>query len=267
MKKNLKRQVGILLLSITVAGAMPMGVMASRLEVKTQQNTRVKVKKATTAVKLAEATKRASYINDAKEQVNGLVDSPEKTDLLSRISSIELEIGRVLEESSLKEVTTAVQLAETTKRTAHIDSAKEKLGELSNSDSKMELEERLLQLEMANVNSSSELRKARNSLNLAKKLKKDIYIDRAENDINKLNPSDEKTELLIELNEIKMIGLTHEKFEDNDVLVIKTIQAVEMAEKYRYEMLHTKASKMVDLIKSQELKSSLRLRLDAIVLK
>ena len=233
--------------------------MLDDLQNKLNEENDKRLEEATKAVELAEATKREPYIQNAKDKVSLLKESPEKTALEDRIKAINyVDVNA----ANLKNADIAVALAEATKRDPYITRAKDKVSSLVDSIEKDDLKLRLFNLEeLLSRNTELTLKNAERLVSTAESTKRASNLLQAKEGISKLKPSNEKTEFLIRLEslalEIVGLELTEEAIE-----VIKATHYVEMAELYDYSFVLRKAYEVVEKLEDSEGKTSLVDRLN-----
>jgi len=221
----------------------------------------VLLEEATKAVELAEATRRDSDIQDAKEKVSKLKNGPDKTALENRIKAIEhVDQGSI----DFKDAELAVKLAEATKREPYIGKAKAKVRLLASSPAKEGLELRLFEVEkLLNQNSELTLRNAERIVSLAEKLKRESNLENAKKAIERLKPSEEKTNFLIRLETVAR-ELEGKKLTDEEKAIIEATYYVELAETYQYKFMIRKAMQEVEKLPEGQDKQSLINRLNSL---
>lgn len=220
-----------------------------------------RLKEATRAVELAEATRREPYIQKAKDKVTKLKEGPDKEALEDRIKAI----GYIDQDSvDIKDAELAVKLAEATKREPYISRAKAKVRELAFREEKNSLESRLFSLEET-INSNDELtlKNAERIVSLAEKLKRETNLLSARDAINRLKPSEEKTNFLIRLEKVAK-DIEGKELTDDDIAIIKATYYVELAETYDYEFMIRKAMEEVEKLPEGQDKQSLSNRLNSL---
>ena len=218
-----------------------------------------RLKEATKAVELAEATRREPYIQNAKDKVVVLKDGPEKIALEDRISAIEyVDMDEIL----LKEAEVGVSLAEATKREPYIGDAKGKIRILPNGKSKENLELRMFKLEEAlNINPEIVLKNTENLVSLAEKTKRKTNLATAKETVQRLKPSEEKTNFLIRLEKV-LINIEGSDITEEDIKIIEATHYVELAELYEYSFAIRKAYEVVKSLADSQARLELLNRLD-----
>ena len=212
------------------------------------------------AVELAESTKTQEDVNSAYSKVNKLPNSAEKSNLINRLKAVEAEIlAKLAREKAEKEAIRAVELAESLKREPYIQQAKDKVAKLENKELKDALEERLLRLEEAqNADSEAILKSATRFVEMAELLKREPHISNAKKVVEALKPSQIKTELLLRIEAIKG-ALTEEA-----KALIEATTYVETAEKYGYASVIRKAEEKVNSLNNSPEKTALLERLNIV---
>ncbi|MEK3955873.1 RCC1 domain-containing protein [Psychrobacillus sp. FSL K6-1464] len=158
-------------------------------------------------VKSAELTKREPYITDAMDSINKLIDSLKKTELLNRIKAIQDALSTEVEALLVEETTKYVVLAEQHKREPYLSSAKELVSKLQDGPDKTALEARLKVIagaapvtpEAPKVDPAL-LKAAETQVSYAERYKRDPYLTRAQEAVDKLHTSEVKTALQERLN-------------------------------------------------------------------
>ncbi|MEK5209630.1 leucine-rich repeat protein [Psychrobacillus sp. FSL H8-0510] len=158
-------------------------------------------------VKSAELTKSDSDIMNALDSINKLKDSPKKTELLNRIKVIQDALAAEVEEALLEEATTLVVLAEQHKRDPYLTSAKDFVAKLQDGADKTALEIRLQVIIEAVPTTPQDpaldpalLKAAEQQVTFAERYKRDPYLTRAQEAIDKLPSSEAKTAFQERLN-------------------------------------------------------------------
>jgi len=222
-----------------------------------------RLKEATRAVELAEATKREPHIQRAEDKIAKLKDGPDKTALEERIKAI-----RYIDQQDsvdIKDAELAVKLAEATKKEPYISRAKAKVRELAFGEEKNSLESRLFSLE-GTINSNDELilKNAERIVSLAEKLKRESNLLSARDATNRLKPSEEKTSFLIRLEKVAK-EIEGKELTDDDIAIIKAIYYVGLAETYDYEFMIRKAMEEVEKLPEGQNKQDLLNRLNNLI--
>ena len=223
------------------------------------------LEEATKLVVKAESTVDRADINKAYTSVNRLPNSTEKTDLLNRLEALEKQLAEKLaQDKAEKEALQTVVLAESLKREPYIQNAKDKVNALKQSEIKSELEERLNNLEkLLNADSPAKIKVAQNLVAAAETLRRDPHITKATTTVNELQPSEEKSELLLRLDILKNGKLTKISM-DNKKAILQTTMLVEEAEKYQYKTIVSRAKTKVSKLPSGTDKTTLTNRLNKI---
>jgi len=201
-------------------------------------------------------------IKNAEDKVNKLPDGPEKDKLQNEIDKKREELKN---NNAEKEAIQAVELAEALKREPYIQRAKDKVALLPDSELKTSLEERLLKLEESlNQDSEETIKTAENLVKIAETLRREPHIIRAKEAVNKLKPSEKKTELLLRLQVLEESLSSSGKPTLEEEAVIKATQAVEMAEEYKYASLIRVAEKKINELPESEEKNALLERISSL---
>ncbi|MEK5209387.1 hypothetical protein [Psychrobacillus sp. FSL H8-0510] len=218
-------------------------------------------------VKSAELTKRDPYITDATESINKLNDSPKKTELTNRMKVIQDALAGETEATLLEEATAHVVLAEQHKRDPYLTSAKDLVSKLIDGTDKTALEARLKAIQDAApvVPEAPEvdpalLKAAETQVSYAERYKRDPYLTRAQEAVDKLPVSEVKTAMQERLN-----VLTNEASDQVEANKLKTAtDAVAKAESTSDLFVMKEARSLVNGLNDGKAKQSLVERLDAI---
>ncbi|MEK3955622.1 GA-like domain-containing protein, partial [Psychrobacillus sp. FSL K6-1464] len=157
----------------------------------------------------AETTKREPYLTEAYVSVNKLKDGLKKTQLMGRLQAVKDAIEIEAEKALLTEATSLVVLAELHQREPYLTDAKEKVSKLKDGPDKTALEARIQSVEdaiatgpEAPVVDPALLKAAEQQVTFAERYKRDPYFTRAQEAINKLPNSKERTELQARLDAV-----------------------------------------------------------------
>ncbi|MFS0815335.1 hypothetical protein ABC382_00005, partial [Lysinibacillus sp. 1P01SD] len=216
---------------------------------------------ATSAVESAESSQTREDFNSAQELVNALPSSEEKTELEKRLN----ELLSIIEEietdaDALKEATKAVDKANSTRYQSDIDIAQELITALKPSEEKDALQERLDDLiERIYL---YEVMNAMQAVEEAEKSKLKDDIDKAQELVTALKPSEHKVELQERID--TLVQSIENENADKQALA-KATQAVEEAETTRLQADVDTAQDLVTALKSSEEKEALQIRLDTLV--
>ena len=220
--------------------------MLNKLEDKINEEDDRRLEEAIKAVELAEATRREPYIQNAKDKVAILKDSPDKTALEDRIRAIEyIDKDAILLADAIK----AVEMAEATKREPYIQNAKDKVAILKDSPDKTALEDRIRAIEYVD-DEGLLLKEAIKAVEIAESTKRDYYIENAQEKVSKLKDGENKTSLE---NRIEKIILD------------EAIRAVELAETTKREPYIQNAKDKVAKLRDSLEKTALQDRIKAIL--
>ncbi|MEK5209512.1 RCC1 domain-containing protein [Psychrobacillus sp. FSL H8-0510] len=153
-------------------------------------------------VKSAELTKREPYITEAMDSIAKLKDSPKKTELANRMKVIRDALAAEVEVALLEEAIAHVVLAEQHKRDPYLTSAKDLVSKLKEGTDKTALENRLKAIQdaapvkpEAPVVDPALLKAAETQVSYAERYKRDPYLTRAQEAVDKLPNSEVKTAL------------------------------------------------------------------------
>ncbi|MEK3956052.1 leucine-rich repeat protein [Psychrobacillus sp. FSL K6-1464] len=218
-------------------------------------------------VKSAELTKRDPYITDAMDSINKLNESPKKTELTNRMNVIQDTLATEAETALLEEATTHVVLAEQHKRDPYLTSAKDLVSKLIDGTDKTALEARLKAIQDAAPVAPEApevdpalLKAAETQVSYAERYKRDPYLTRAQEAVDKLPTSEVKTALEERLNVI-FSGAS----EQIEATKLKTAtDSVAKAETASDLVVIEEARSLVNGLKDGEAKQALVDRLDTI---
>ena len=230
----------------------------NRLDVvQNEINYKKTLEEATKAVEKAEETISQEDVNNAYKLVNKLPNGQDKTDLINRLKEVEKKIAANLaKEKAEKEAIQSVELAESLKREPYIQNAKDKVANLPDGELKDALEDRLTRLEeLLNADSEVVIKSVETLVKTAEALKREPHITKAREAVNKLKPSDKKTELTERLDAL-------EGKAPKDKALLEATGAVERAEEYGYASLIRKAEELVSKLPDSADKVALMDRLN-----
>ncbi|MEK5209395.1 RCC1 domain-containing protein [Psychrobacillus sp. FSL H8-0510] len=218
-------------------------------------------------VKSAELTKRDPYITDAMESINKLNDSPKKTELTNRMKVIQDALAGEAEATLLEEATIHVVLAEQHKRDPYLTSAKDLVSKLKEGADKTALEARLKAIQdAAPVTPEAPevdpalLKAAETQVSYAERYKRDPYLTRAQEAVDKLPTSEVKTVMQERLN-----VLTNEASDQVEAAKLKTASdRVAKAETASDLFVIEEARSLVNGLKDGDAKQTLSERIEAI---
>ncbi|MEK5209388.1 ZmpA/ZmpB/ZmpC family metallo-endopeptidase-related protein [Psychrobacillus sp. FSL H8-0510] len=218
-------------------------------------------------VKSAESTKREPYITNAMVSVNKLKAGPKKTELAARIKVIQDSLAGEEQAALLVEAINQVYMAEQQKREPYIANAIATVAKLQDGPDKVALEKRLQRIkDAAPVEPEAPavdlalLKSAETQVSYAERYKRDPYLTRAQEAINKLTNGYEKAGLQTRLDALLV--------EENDKLEAEKLQAVTVlvtkAETAGDLFVIEEARSLVNGLANSEAKTELTKRLDAI---
>lgn len=220
---------------------------------KTPVNSEKDIKSATNAVEALERYGHDIYLNRAKDSVSSLNDSSEKTLLLTRISKVE-ELKN--QEAALKEaqrLESIVTKAEALKNEKYIESTTAKVQEMTDTDKRAELMDRL-----ESTKSQIDTQKIRLAVEKAEKYKTANYVKEAKELIEKLDDSDIKDEYMERVEKISA-EIMQKELDTAETWVAR-------AEKTPTKSMFAYTQKILDKLDDSDKKDSLVERLNAVSL-
>jgi len=230
-----------------------------------KEEERTTLEAATEAVIKAEGSKSQLDVDSAKTLVDALVEGREKTDLLSRLQSIQDEIDSDSdEEEKLQKATEAVTKAESSKLQVDVDSAKTLVDSLVEDTEKTDLLSRLqvVQDEIDNDSDKEEsIQKTLNAVIKAEDSKLQSDVDKAKALVDTLVEGREKTNLLSRL-QIVQDKIDNES--DKEEKLQKATEAVTKAESSKLQSDVDSAKALVDTLVEGTEKTDLLSRLQAV---
>jgi hypothetical protein len=228
---------------------------------------------ATLKVKTAETARTDISVAKAEEAIEKLIDSPQKQALVDRLNSVKDAIAEKKSSDAIANATKKVEIAEQYKRDPYLADAFEVVNALPNSAEKQALLDRLNTIVANNEGEkqsneeeaakAKQLKEATDKVERAESLKREPYITDALNAVNALPNSPEKQALLDRLQAIKDAL-------DADALakvVAEVTKKVEIAERYKRDPYITDAYDALNSLPNGDVKTALKNRLDAIVVK
>jgi alpha-tubulin suppressor-like RCC1 family protein len=223
---------------------------------------------ATSAVVKTENSKLQADVNSARALVDALPQITEKTSLTERLNTVQsmIDIEKELQQA-IANATNAVVKAEGSKLQADVDSARVLVNALPNITEKTSLHQRLdaVQLIIDNpeggeTNAPEAIRIAEMKVKIAETYKRNPYVTNAEDTVNALYDSPEKTALLDRLEALKAL------IEENTLAqeLKNATTKVKIAETYKREPYISTARDVVNALVDSPEKEALDDRLNAI---
>jgi minor extracellular protease Epr len=223
------------------------------------------LKRATSAVELAERYKASIYVNKAFELVNKLPDSSEKTNLEARLVAVQAAIdAENALQQQIADATAKVQAAEASKLQYDVDVARAAVYALPEGQAKASLMSRLDAVQAA-INSEMMLQQqiadATAKVQAAEISKSQADVDIARAAVNLLPDGQAKTDLTIRLNAIVVTPSSPAPTQEE---LQRATAAVELAERYKAKVFMDRAYAIVNTLPDSSEKTELINRLIAI---
>jgi hypothetical protein len=225
-----------------------------------------KISAATQKVVQAEQYKRDPYISNARTAVDELPAGADKDALTIRINALSQPTEPTPTPSAeYKAAETKVKQAEMYKRDPYLTNARNAVDALPAGADKDALIARINALSQPTEPTptpSAEYKAAETKVKQAEMYKRDPYLTNARNAVDALPGGADKDALIARLDELsKPVEV------DQTPLIEKAENAIGQYEKYRLSYYQKKAQEAVDVLKDGDIKTSLQIRIDAVVLK
>lgn len=251
-------------LAKALVNTLPSGTDKISLNIRldTVQKAIDQLKKAVETVIKAENSKSQDDVNSAKNLVDALPSSDDKTSLTNRIKAIQKVIDDEKEyKTQVSKATDAVAKAESSKLQSDVDSARALVNDLSLNTDKTPLNNRLDTVQKY-IDNQNKLKAAEQAVTKAESSKLQADVDSAKTLVDALPDGEDKTKLSKRLDNVQV-----KKPDDKDTYEIKLEKANEAVTEAENSKLQTdvdSAKALVNALPDNEDKTELSKRLDAV---